>query len=145
MELPHLEDKWIGKYAEGLPSKNNREAKCEKNPQYGLTVNKAGKGFVVLRLAEKKSSSTSVQYGYINIQKIDGQLIVGPSKKVQLGSSGPVNAAVQSIELDFPSELSYPYTFSILVANMNTGAEGEGGFMVQAFSKDPSMKFTKLN
>lgn len=53
-------DKWEGEYAQGLPNSKNREAKMQKNPQYGITVNKPGKGVIVLRLKEKKNAYLSV-------------------------------------------------------------------------------------
>jgi len=70
-----LFDRWEGEYAEGLPNSNNRGAKLEKNPQYGITVSKPGKGVIVLRLKEKKNAYLSVQTGYLNVQKIDGEPI----------------------------------------------------------------------
>jgi hypothetical protein len=33
-----LNDEWFGDYAEGLPNKNYKKAKIEKNPQYGITL-----------------------------------------------------------------------------------------------------------
>lgn len=33
-----LEDKWVGEYAQGLPTRENRGAVTEKNPQYGITM-----------------------------------------------------------------------------------------------------------
>jgi len=48
-------------------------------------------------------------------------------------------------EVDFPTSLSYPYTFSMIVANMKHGEEGEGNYSVQVFSKDAQMKVNKLN
>jgi hypothetical protein len=53
-------DKWEGEYAEGLPNKNNKGARLEKNPNYGITVNKPGKGVIVLRMADKKNSYLSI-------------------------------------------------------------------------------------
>ena len=54
-----VEDAWEGSYAEGLPSKKNRKAKMEKNPQFGITVHKAGRGYLVMRLKEKENSYKS--------------------------------------------------------------------------------------
>lgn len=50
-----VNDKWEGEYAEGLPNSNNKGAKMEKNPQYGLTINKPGVGVIVLRLKDKQN------------------------------------------------------------------------------------------
>jgi hypothetical protein len=53
--------------------------------------------------------------------------------------------ATRAAELVFPANLAYPYTFSVVVANMNHGKEGEGNFNIQVFSQDNSMQITKLN
>lgn len=53
-------DSWEGDYAEGLPHSKNREAKMVKNPQYGITATKPGKGVIVLRLKEKKNAYLSI-------------------------------------------------------------------------------------
>jgi hypothetical protein len=62
-----FDDKWAGEYAEGLPNAKNKGAKMEKNPQYGLTINGPGKGFVLLRLKDKLSPHQSKQYGYMTV------------------------------------------------------------------------------
>ena len=57
----------------------------------------------------------------------------------------PSAIVTQAAELNFPSNLSYPYTFSCVVANMKHGEEGHGGFSLQVFSKDNKMNIEKLN
>ena len=49
-------------------------------------------------------------------------------RKREVGHTGPVNRALQPLEVHFPTSLSYPYTFTAIVANMAHGEEGEGGF-----------------
>jgi len=49
------------------------------------------------------------------------------------------------MDVEFEQNLRYPYTFSAICANMKHGAEGEGGFSLQVFSKDDNIEITKLN
>jgi hypothetical protein len=102
----------------------------KKSPQYGLTITKPCKAVVVLRLKEKKDRNTAKQYGYLNMQAIDGKAVSRPDKNKQLGVIGPRNSTVQAIEVDFSSKYSYPYTFTFMVSNMEHGKKGEGGFQV---------------
>jgi len=138
-------DKWEGEYSQGLPNSKNRTAKLEKNPQYGRTVSKPGKAVVVLRMKEKMDSYRSNLTGYLNIQKKDGDLIDRPDKKLSLGTCGPTPLVLQAMDVEFAQNLRYPYTFTAVAANMLGGAEGEGGFSVQVYSKDQSMEITKMN
>jgi len=62
-----IEDEWKGQYAEGLPTAGNSGAKMQKNPQYGITVTKPGRGYLVMRLREKESAYKSKHYGYLNL------------------------------------------------------------------------------
>lgn len=49
------------------------------------------------------------------------------------------------MEVKFDQDLRYPYTFSAVCANMNHGAEGEGTYSLQVYSKDDAMEITKMN
>lgn len=121
-------DEWAGQYTEGLPNKSKPSAKLEKCPQYGLTITKPGKGVAVLRLKEKEDRNRAIHHGYFHMQATDGELIRAPSKAKQLGTMGPRNSVVQSLELDFSQSLSYPYKFSFVVSNMKHGDEGKGHY-----------------
>lgn len=138
-------DEWKGQYAEGLPNSKNRKAKMEKNPQYGLTITKPSKGIIVLRLKDKMDKTRSKHYGYLNVQAINGGLITNPRKSTQLGSTGPRNEVCQAVEVDFDSSYSYPYKFSFIVANMETGEAGEGSYTVSIYTKDFNSQVEKLN
>jgi hypothetical protein len=141
-----LEDEWMGDYAQGIPNKNNREAKFDKNPQFGIKVEQPGKGFVVMRMKEKKNAYIADQTAYLLMQQnANGQLIKGPKKSLQVCSIGPRNHPLQSSEVEFPASLSYPYVFSACVANMNHGAAGEGHFSLQFFQKAHQIEAKKLN
>ena len=124
----NIQDQWVGKYACGLPTKANRKAKMAEAPQYSITINKPGKGFVIMRLAEKTNSFKAKQAGYLNLQANEGELITAPNKKRQLGVAGPSKMALQSLQVEFGSQHSYPYTFTAIITNLNHGSAGEGNF-----------------
>ena len=140
--------KWEGEYAEGVPSKNNKTAKMEKNPNYGVTISKPGKGFLVLRLREKKSPMEAVQAGLLVMQANQGKVIksLRTSKDVkQVVLMQPAAYTVRSTELTFPADLRYPYTFSLVIANMEHGEAGYGNYSIQMFSKCEDLKVEELN
>lgn len=139
--------KWEGEYAAGLPNSMNREARMENNPQIGVTLSKPSPGFIVLRLKEKENAYRAKLYGYLNMQAAGrgGDLIMRPDKEKQLTQMGPTPLALQAREITFPDNVDYPYTFTILVANMKSGEEGEGNFSVQVYAKDKSLSMKMLN
>ena len=116
-----IEDKWEGKYAGGLPTKENPRARIEEAPQFAITVQEPGKGFMVLRLKEKITPYKSHQKAFLNMQFTDGKLIEGPKKNTTVVQMGPRGHPLQSEEIEFPSKLSYPYKFTCVVSNMNSG------------------------
>jgi hypothetical protein len=63
-----IEDEWRGEYTQGIPTRENRDAKFEKNPQFGITIKSPGKGFVVMRMKEKKNAYQSDQTAYLLMQ-----------------------------------------------------------------------------
>mgnify|MGYP002630338793 CR=1 FL=1 len=125
-----IEDKWEGDYAQGIPRADNPHAEFEKNPQFGITVHAPGPGFVVLRLKEKQNPYKADQAAYLNLQANDGGLIRGQKKSQTVCTLGPRAHPLQPIEVEFPAKLSYPYTFTAVVANMKTGEEGHGNFSI---------------
>ena len=140
-----IEDKWFGKYAAGLPHKNNRKCKMHENPQYTFNVHEAGVGYVVMRLKERVSQSKSKLFGYLNMQDKNGELITGSSKKLQLGTDGPINSVTRSMQVEFSSKLSYPHKFTLLVANYEAGEAGEGNYVIQFYAKGATPELEKIN
>lgn len=64
------------------------------------------------------------------VQKNGGKRITSASTDLLAGTSGaPTDLITVSAEvpLDVPT---YPYTFSLMIANANSGPEGEGKFKV---------------
>ena len=142
-----INDKWHGEYAEGYPTDEYPQAKIEKNPTFGVTCTKPGKGYVVLRLLDEAKREEAVQTGILVMQANNGKLVKDINNKQipRILLLGPNSFPIQAKEITFPSNLSYPYTFSFIVANMNHGPEGEGKFSVQLFSQDNNMDVKKLN
>ena len=62
-----IEDEWLGNPGEGIPTSNNRQAKMEMNPNYGITINKAGCGYFVLRMLDKENSFKAKEMGYFSV------------------------------------------------------------------------------
>lgn len=145
-----IEGEWIGQYAEGLPTAANSRPQMSKNPQYGLTVNQPGRGYVVLRLKERASgraAAAAAQAGCVQLVAQDGQLIQhwSRSDRATLATLGPSSRLAGGTEVEFPAGLRYPYTFSVLVAAMEHGRAGEGHFAVQIFTRDPNAVTRRLN
>lgn len=67
------------------------------------------------------------------IKKLDKDTIV-------CRSGNPINLVTVTSECQFDTSVSYPYTFSLLVANAAHGPEGEGSFEVKVYSTDMGMK-----
>ena len=68
-----------------------------------------------------------------------------PDKSKQVGQCGPTNSVLQSVACDFSIAETYPYTFTILVANMEGGEDGMGHFTVQVSTKDGAMELKRMN
>ena len=75
------------------------------------------------------------------MQANDGKVIAKPDTKKQLCAIGPRNTATMSANIEFSSELTYPYTFTFMVANF----QGEDGhYSVDVFCKDFDAKVQKI-
>jgi len=102
---------------------------------------------MVLRLKERSSNTESTQAGCLQLAAQDGKLIEHWSRtdRATLTTVGPSSKRALGTEVEFPPGLRYPYTFSVLVANMEHGFEGEGHFAVQIFTQDPNAATHRLN
>lgn len=139
-----IEDKWVGEYAAGLPGGGND---ITKNPQYGIEISKACKGFAVMRIKERDPETVAFAKfpGFLNIQTRDGELIQVYQKAKSVCTLGVSRTAILADEILMPSKISYPYTFTMMVTNSKKGEEGEGNFSIQIFAKDPKLAVKKLN
>ena len=79
------------------------------------------------------------------ICKNEGKLIKKLDKDTIVCRSGnPINLVEVTSECQFDTNVSYPYTFSLLVANAAHGPEGEGTFDLKVCSTDMAMKVVKF-
>ena len=77
------------------------------------------------------------KYGGKRIKKVEKDLLI-------TRSGNPINLNMVSTECEFDKKITYPYTFSLLVANTGHGKEGEGTFSVTVYSTDQRMTLKPL-
>ena len=143
-----LQGQWKGASAEGLPnSTTNKQAKFQLNPHYGVTVTKPCDSFILLKQFDKDASSTfkGKQAIFFMLCKNNGKRVVKLDMDSLLVRSGnPINMMSVSNDFQFDTSVSYPYTFSLLVANTNHGPAGEGQFEVTVYSSDKAMTVEEM-
>jgi hypothetical protein len=71
------------------------------------------------------------------VMKVDPESIV-------VRSGNPINLMSVSNDFEFDTSVSYPYTFSLLIANTEHGAAGEGNFEVTVYSNDVNMTVSPM-
>ena len=83
---------------------------------------------------------------FFMMNKLAGQKIKTIDKGSEVCRSGaPINLNLISTQCEFPKNLSYPYEFTVLVANMNKGREGEGTFTLGVYAQDKSLSLSELS
>jgi len=113
---------WRGSTAEGLPSKANPKARLDKNPQFEVRVTKSCNGFISLLQLDQVSMFKGKHNIFFMVSAVDGDYIKKVDKATMICMSGsPINLNVVTAECDFPPGLSYPYTFTVLVATSKSG------------------------
>ena len=71
------------------------------------------------------------------VSKMNGRRITKVDKTTMVMKSGnPVNLNIITGECDFDKTVTYPYRFTILVANAEHGPVGEGAFEFSVFATD---------
>ena len=79
----------------------------------------------------------------------DGRLIDycnrGRTDRAHIGTLGPSRSLAIGAAIEFPPDLKYPYTFSMLAAALEPGDGEDGHFAVQIFTQGPSAKTRRLN
>ena len=79
------------------------------------------------------------------VSKVGGKLIKTVDKATLVCRSGaPTNLNIMTSECDFDKTVSYPYKFTMMVANAEHGADGEGEFELSVYATDPAMQVTRL-
>jgi hypothetical protein len=124
-----IQSEWKGPSAEGLPNRANPSARLDLNPQFSVKINKACDGFIMLKQTDalEGSSFKGKHSIFFMISKNNGKRIAKLEKDLILTKSGnPINLNIITSECHFDSSISYPYTFTLLVANTEHGAPGEG-------------------
>ena len=140
-----INDEWIGKSAEGLPTKTNPNARLDFNPQYEIKVTKPCDGFVMLKQMDKVNMFKGKHSIFFMVSKLNGQRIKKVDKSVIVCRSGnPINFNIVTSECDFDRTVSYPYKFTLMLANGENGAAGEGKFEASVYATDPNFTVTKL-
>lgn len=129
-----IEDYWKGESAEGLPSKSNRTAKLEKNPQYEIKITKPAPLFIQMTQFEKINMFKGKQFIMFVVQNIDGRITRMDKNAIICLSGKPVNLNVISNEIQLTTQYSYPLKLTILAANTAHGKEGEGKFELKIYS-----------
>ena len=59
-------------------------------------------------------------------------------------SGNPSNLNIITSECDFDKTVSYPYKFTLMVANAGHGPEAEGKFDLSVFATDSKIKVTRM-
>jgi len=137
---------WSGASAEGLPNKKNPSAKLQLNPHYGVTITKPCDGFILLKQKEEDTSGGAgstfkgKQSIFFMLTKNSGKRIMKvDTDSIVVRSGNPINLMSVSNDFEFDNTVSYPYTFTLLVANTEHGPAGEGTFELTVYSTDPKM------
>ncbi len=81
---------------------------------------------------------------FFMVYKNNGERISKQNSKMQISRAGPINLNTITEECDFDKSVKYPYTFTILIANMNHGKEGEGEFELAVYARDPNVTVKPL-
>ena len=82
---------------------------------------------------------------FFMVSKLNGKRITKVDKATMLMRSGnPTNLNVITAECDFDKTVSYPYRFTMMIANLEHGKDGEGAFEFSVYSTDPDMKVEPL-
>lgn len=76
---------------------------------------------------DKENLFRGKHYIFFMVSKINGKKIERVDKSTLLCRSGnPINMNIITSECDFDKSVSYPYSFTMMVANSEHGDAGEG-------------------
>lgn len=96
-------------------------------------------------MKDKETLAKSKLYSYMLVENNRGDVIMRPEKKKTLAELTPVNQVIRSTSIELAPSLSYPLKITTLVANMDSGPEGEGSFNLQFFVKGKAPALEKIN
>jgi len=82
---------------------------------------------------------------FFMVSKNNGKRITKVDKTTMICRSGnPINLNIITAECDFDKSVSYPYKFTIMIANAEHGKDGEGEFEFGVYATDPNLKVEEL-
>ena len=141
----NIQDSWRGASAEGLPTRANPNARLDFNPQYAITITKPCDGFISLRQYDMVNMFKGKHSIYFMVSKTNGKRITKVDKTTMVCKSGnPVNLNIVTFECDFDKTVTYPYKFTLMIANTERGTVGEGGFEFSVYATDPNIMVESL-
>lgn len=83
---------------------------------------------------------------FFMVSKNNGKRITKVDKTTMVCRSGnPINLNIITSECDFDKSVSYPYKFTIMIANSEHGKDGEGDFEFAIYATDPLITVDRLN
>ena len=133
-----LQGKWEGESAAGLPSRANPKCKLENNPHFSVRVGKPCSLFILVTQAEALDTFKGKLPIMFLLLKNKGKRLVKLKRDLIVGQSGnPTNLKTITAEIPLDNSLSYPYTFSLMVASAVAGERGESAFTVKVYSTSP--------
>jgi len=137
-----MDSEWKGKSAAGFPP---RKGAFRDLPQFLVTVHKPCSGFIQLR--QHTTITTFKGKNYISwlVMKNEGERITKLRMNLVVANVKISNLVLISGEVEFPENIDYPYTFTVLCGSKQSGPEGEGGFDLTIYAQDPKLKVVKIN
>ena len=82
---------------------------------------------------------------FFMVSKVNGKRITKVDKTTMVARSGnPINLNIVTAECDFDKSVSYPYKFTLLIANSERGKTGEGAFEFSVYATDPKLSVKEL-
>ena len=107
-EKQEIEDEWIGEFAEGLPSKNNRNADLALCLKYTIKVVTPGTLFIELTQKDKVNMLKGKHMIVFFLSNVGGGIIDRMDRNTILGMSGqPINLNVVSSEIVLTNKLTF--------------------------------------
>lgn len=128
-----------------MKSRANPNARLDFNPQYAITVTRPCDGFISLRQYDTVNMFKGKHSIFFMVSKVNGKRIKEVDKTTLVSKSGnPINLNVVTAECDFDKSVTYPYKFTLMLANLSKGKDGEGEFEFSVYATDPNLKVEKL-
>ena len=100
-------------------------------------VTKPCDGFIELLQKDKENMFKGKHFIYFQVSKNNGKRVIKKDKTTIVCTSGnPANFNIVTAECDFDKSVNYPHKFTMLIANLQHGPEGEGEFEFSVYATD---------